>query len=144
MTANVVACSVCRTKNRVPLAAAGTPRCAKCHVDLPWLVEADDGEFTAAARTRLAVLVDLWAPWCGPCKMVAPEFEKFAKSAVGEIVLAKVNTEEQSSIAHRYGIRSIPTLIIFQGGNEAARTSGARPAAGIQEFVNQSLGQAKA
>ena len=97
-----------------------------------------------AASTLAPVLVDFWAPWCGPCKMVAPEFEKVAARSVREIVVAKVNTEELPAIAQRYDIHSIPTLIVFQEGHEAARTAGARPADAILSFVHETLGQVKA
>ena len=135
MTANVVACSVCRTKNRVPLAAAGTPRCAKCHVDLPWLVEADDGEFTAAARTRLAVLVDLWAPWCGPCKMVAPGVERAAVELAGRLKVVKVNVDDAPGVSARFAVQGIPTLLVLRDGEPVARQVGALPADRLLAWV---------
>ena len=80
---NVVVCPSCGAKNRVPASASGSPRCAKCHVDLPWIVEAGDSDFGAAVRTKRLVLVDLWAPWCGPCRMVAPVLEKLSVEFAG-------------------------------------------------------------
>jgi thioredoxin 2 len=145
----VVACPHCGQRNRIQYERLNQAvRCGKCKSDIPGVnVPVDvDGEAhfnTLIKLSPLPVLVDFWAPWCGPCKMVAPEFEKVAATSVGDLIVAKVNTEDQPSLAQRYDINSIPTLILFQGGREAARTSGARPAAGIQDFVHQSLGSAR-
>jgi thioredoxin len=85
------------------------------------------------------VLVDFWAPWCGPCRMVAPELEKVAAAARGEFLVVKVNTEALPEVGNQFGIRSIPTMAVFKGGREVTRTAGARPAADIQAFVRQAL-----
>jgi thioredoxin 2 len=82
-------------------------------------------------QAPLPVLVDYWAEWCGPCRMVAPELEKLAKEREGQLVVAKVDTEALPDIASRFGIQSIPTMILFRGGQEAERLSGAMPAAAI-------------
>lgn len=144
----VVACSNCGRRNRIQYAQLGeTIRCGNCKnalggVNMP--VEADSEEhFHALVNgSALPVLVDFWAPWCGPCKMVAPEFQKVAVSSAGKLLVAKVNTEAQPGLARRYEIQAIPTLILFQSGNEVARESGARPAESIQSFVQQALTQA--
>jgi thioredoxin 2 len=94
---------------------------------------------TLIAKSSLPVVVDFWAPWCGPCRMVAPEIEKVAGSAGGELLVVKVNTEALPNVGERYRIMSIPTMAVFHGGREVARTAGARPAADIQAFVRQAL-----
>ena len=88
-------------------------------------------------RSSLPVVVDYWAPWCAPCRMVTPELEKLAKSQAGRLVVAKVNTDALTDLGERFGIRSIPTLAVFVGGREAARLTGARPAREIEAFVAQ-------
>ncbi len=146
----VVACPNCGQRNRIHYERLNqSVRCGKCKTGIPGVsvpVEVDTEEHfnTLIGLSALPVLVDFWAPWCGPCKMVAPEFQKVAATGVGELVVAKVNTEEQPAIAHRYDISSIPTLILFQGGHEVARTAGARPADAIQSFVQEALGPVKA
>jgi thioredoxin 2 len=81
--------------------------------------------------SKLPVLVDFWAPWCGPCRMVAPEMEKLAQSKASSLVVAKVDTESVPGVAARFGISGIPTMILFEGGREAKRLSGAMPAQAI-------------
>ncbi len=89
------------------------------------------------ASSSLPVVVDFWAPWCGPCRMVAPELEKVARSAAGELLVVKVNTEALPALGDRFGIQSIPTMAVFRDGGEIARTAGARPASDILAFVRQ-------
>ena len=95
------------------------------------------------AAVSLPVVVDYWAPWCGPCRMVAPELQKVAARQAGQALVVKVNTDELSDLGQRFGIRSIPTLAVFAGGKEVARTSGARPAADIEAFLEQSVATAR-
>jgi len=124
---NVVACPSCGAKNRVPLSASGSPRCAKCHVDLPWLVEADDSDFATAIDTRRLVLVDLWAPWCGPCRMVAPVLEKLSLELADSLKVVKVNVDESPRTAQRYEARSIPMLLFMRDGELVDTVVGAQP-----------------
>jgi len=91
------------------------------------------------ASSSVPVVVDYWAPWCGPCRMVAPELQKVAARQAGKALVVKVNTDELSDLGQRFGIRSIPTMAVFTGGKEVGRTSGARPAADIEAFLEQSV-----
>jgi thioredoxin 2 len=91
------------------------------------------------AAAPVPVIVDYWAPWCAPCRYVAPELEKVARRRAGELLVVKVNTDEVVELGARYGIRSIPTLAVFSGGREVGRTAGARPADAIEAFVQESL-----
>ena len=132
-------CLACGQVNRVPktLEAAG-PKCGTCG-EQPIggrVPEVDAATLDKAVRNdELPLVVDFWAGWCGPCRMMAPEFAKAATALAPEMRLARVDTEAQSDVSARFGIRSIPLLITFQGGREVARQAGAQPAAGIERWV---------
>lgn len=140
MTNNHAVCVDCGAKNRVPIVASGRPRCAKCHADLPWLVDVESGQFSAVVdQSTIPVLVDLWAPWCGPCKMIAPALEQLAVDRAGSLRIAKVNVEDEPAMSAQLGVQGIPTMVLFQGGAEVARQVGALPADRIREWVDASL-----
>jgi thioredoxin 2 len=135
----IVVCPHCHAANRVPaerLADGGT--CGKCKGRL---FEAEPAELDAdsfdkhVGRSDLPVVVDFWAPWCGPCRMMAPAFAQAARQLEPRYRLVKVNTEEEQALAARFGIRSIPTLAIFKGGREVARQAGAMDAAGLARWI---------
>jgi thioredoxin 1 len=90
-------------------------------------------------KSDLPVLVDFWAEWCGPCRMVGPVVEQLSQMMAGKIKVAKLNVDENQEIAMKYGIRSIPSLILFKGGKEIARTVGAASKDSYQKFIEQSL-----
>lgn len=135
----IVVCPHCHTPNRLAaerLADGGT--CGKCKASLfageP--VELGAASFdTHAGRSGIPLLVDFWAPWCGPCRTMAPAFAQAAKQLEPEFRLAKVNTEEEQQLAARFGIRSIPTLALFKNGHEVARQTGAMDAASLMRWV---------
>ena len=139
----LVACPHCSSLNRVPAARLGeSPDCGKCHRPLftgsPLALDAA-GFALHVDRSQLPVLVDLWAPWCGPCRMMAPHFEQAAAQLEPQVRLAKVDTEAEPSLGGRFDIRSIPTLALFAGGREVARQAGAMGAADIVRWARANL-----
>jgi thioredoxin 2 len=139
---SVVVCPNCGRKNRVPAAANGLPRCGQCHKPLPWLAEAGDDSFgDVVERAKLPVLVDLWAPWCGPCRAVSPALENLARERAGRIKLVKVNVDESPTTAHRFGVQGIPTLLVLDKGTAVARQTGAAPEAALRQWLDQALGR---
>jgi thioredoxin 2 len=136
-------CATCGQTNRIPAARlADRPKCGSCGDPL---VSDKVAELDAAAHDKatrgddLPLLVDYWAPWCGPCRMMAPEFAKAAKTLAPRARLAKLNTEDHPAVSQRAGIRGIPALILYHKGRELARLAGARPAADIVAFVESHL-----
>ena len=137
----VLRCPQCGQRNRVSYeSVGGLARCGQCHADLPPasapIEVQSERVFNALVGQTLPVLVDFWAPWCGPCKMVAPELVKVAAEGAGQWLVAKVNTEELPQLAQRFGISAIPTLVLLKGGHELARQAGAMPAQTILEFIS--------
>jgi thioredoxin 2 len=141
----LVTCPKCGRPNRVTWAALGrTIRCGHCKAEIPRIaapVQAPTAAaFDAALRdSPLPLIVDFWAPWCGPCRMVAPELEKLARTHAGEWLIVKVNTDEVEELGARFRIQSIPTLAVMHRGAVKGRVSGARPAPEIESFVRDSL-----
>jgi len=135
MDTHHVSCAHCGAVNRLPAARlADDPDCGRCHRPLldGGVIELDDRNFDAFVRqTTLPVLVDFWAPWCGPCRQMAPQFQAAAQQLKGRALLAKVNSDDSPETSAKFGIRSIPTLVRLQGGVEQRRQSGALPAAQI-------------
>lgn len=139
MSSRVTACPSCDTKNRVPVATKGRPQCARCQTSLPWLVEAGDDGLAAALDTSQLVLIDLWAPWCHPCRLVAPVLERLAVRYAGRVKVVKVNVDDNPQTAARFGASSIPTLAMVRGGETVGRIVGAQPEAGLVQRIDALL-----
>ncbi len=139
-----IVCPHCHAVNRVPAdRLAQAPKCGQCHQPL---FSGHPVALTAATfgkhiqRSDIPVLVDFWAPWCGPCKMMAPQFEQAARLLEPRVRLAKIDTEAEQQLGAQFGIRSIPTLALFSGGREIARQPGAMGAQEIVRWVQAHLG----
>lgn len=139
----LVACPQCQSLVRVPAARSGEhPRCPRCKAQLlsGETVPLDTSSFAAhVERATLPALVDFWAPWCGPCRMMAPVLDRTAAGRATQLRVAKVNTDEQPALAGRFGIRSIPTLILFREGRELARQSGALDGVTLSQWLDRTL-----
>ncbi len=137
----IVACASCGQKNRVAFERlSDAVRCGQCKqaieppsapVEIHSVADFD----RLVAQASIPVVVDYWAPWCGPCRMVAPELQKVAARQKGRAIVVKVNTDELPDLGQRFNIRSIPTLAVFAGGKEVTRSAGARPADEIEALI---------
>ena len=133
-------CPACGKTNRVPAQAAGRPRCGTCKADLPWIVAAGDADFAAVAeQSPIPVLVDFWAAWCGPCRMVSPVLDKLARERPGRIKLVKVDVDKSPGLSRRFDVQAIPTLMVMVDGKVAARQAGAAPAEVLRSWLDGAL-----
>jgi thioredoxin 2 len=140
MSTSTITCSSCGARNRVPVTTSGKPRCAKCQTDLPWLADVTAADFDPAIRkSSLPVLVDLWAPWCGPCKMVAPALAELSKERAGSLRVIKLNVDHAPEVSARLGVQGIPTMLLFHNGSEVGRQVGALPLDRIRTWVDSTL-----
>jgi thioredoxin 2 len=131
----IVTCPNCTTKNRVRPTAQGVPRCSVCRTVLPWIVDADAGGFDDEIVASVPVLIDFWAPWCGPCRMVSPVVEQIGRDHAGRLKVVKLDIDRAPAIASRYGVQGIPLLLVVKDGEEVDRVVGAVPAAQLREVL---------
>ena len=130
--ASIISCASCGARNRVGPIERGAPRCARCKAMLPWLVAADSASFAAESASSLPIVVDLWAPWCGPCRMIAPVLADLAAKHAGRLKVVKVNVDEEPELGARFDARSIPLLVVLRDGREVDRIVGALPPAALE------------
>lgn len=135
----IIRCPQCDKRNRVRPVSAGIPRCASCHEPLPWVVTADQSGFDAEVTASVPAIVDFWAPWCGPCRMISPVLERLADRYAGRIKLVKVNVDENPNLASRYNAMSIPLLVLIKQGREVDRHVGAAPEEQLTKWIESFL-----
>jgi thioredoxin 2 len=133
----IITCPNCATKNRIRPTAQGVPRCSVCHTLLPWIVDAGAGSFDEEITASVPVLVDFWAPWCGPCRMVSPVVEQIGREYAGRLKVVKLDVDQAPAIASRFGVQGIPLLVVIRDGQEIDRLVGAVPAATLRATLEQ-------
>jgi thioredoxin 2 len=129
---SILTCAECGKRNKIRPSAKGTPHCGSCGKALPWLVEGSDETFDVESRAAVAVLVDLWAPWCGPCRVVGPIVEQLAHEYAGRLKVIKVNVDDNPALARHFRAMSIPTLVVLKDGRVVDRIVGAMPKADLK------------
>jgi thioredoxin 2 len=135
-----VECASCGAKNRVPAVAGGVPRCGRCSTPLRWVVDATDDDFHAVVdESSLPVLVDVWAPWCGPCRMVSPALERLAGEMAGQLKLVKVDADDNPEVSRRFEVQSIPTLVLLDHGQVVDTRIGAAPEHQLRAWLETTL-----
>jgi thioredoxin 2 len=135
----IVTCLNCGKRNRIHPHKEGVPRCAVCGAALPWIVDADAASFDDEIQASVPVLVDFWAPWCGPCRMVSPIVERVGQEHAGRLKVVKLNIDGAPDIAQRYGVQGIPMLIVLRDGDEVDRLVGAAPEPELRRWIEPHL-----
>ena len=129
----IIACPNCGTRNRVAPVSHGTPRCANCKQGLPWIVSADSATFAEETTASVPVVVDYWADWCGPCRMISPVLEQLATEHAGQLKVVKVDVDANPQLAAQAGAQSIPLLVVMRDGHESDRIVGALPRHALEQ-----------
>jgi thioredoxin 2 len=137
--AAVVTCPNCGRKNRVRSAEDGVPRCGVCHHLLPWVVDTTADDFEQELRAPVPVLVDFWAPWCGPCKWISPVLAEQAQARAGKVKVVKLDIDTAPQIASQFNVQGIPTLMLTRDGEEVDRLVGAAPKPQLESWLENHL-----
>ncbi|MGB0095870.1 MAG: thioredoxin [Solirubrobacteraceae bacterium] len=140
---SIIQCPNCGTKNRVRPSPNGVPRCSVCHTVLPWMVDAEPRTFEEEIKASVPVLVDFWAPWCGPCRTVSPLVERVGRDNAGHLKVVKLNVDDAPEISSRYDIQGIPLLVLIRAGSEADRLVGAVPESRLREWLEPHVKRAR-
>jgi thioredoxin 2 len=128
---SILTCVHCGAKNRIGPSERGAPHCGTCGKLLPWVVDANEATFEVETKAAPTVVVDLWAPWCGPCRFVSPILEELAREHAGRLKIVKVNVDENPGLSHRFDAMSIPTMLVLRGEKLEDRIVGALPKPGL-------------
>lgn len=135
----IISCPTCNARNRVAPIAQGVPRCPRCKSKLPWVVDADAGTFTVETSASVPVVVDFWAAWCAPCRMISPVLQDLAERHAGDLKVVKVDVDANPELAARFGAQSIPLLVVIRDGQEVDRVVGALPRAALEQRLRPVL-----
>jgi thioredoxin 2 len=135
----IIGCPSCNARNRVGPIDRGVPRCPRCKATLPWVVDADSATFAAETTASVPVVVDFWAAWCGPCRMISPVLEDLAQRHAGYLKVVKVDVVANPGLATRFGAQSIPLLVVIRDGREVDRVVGALPRAALEQRLGPVL-----
>jgi thioredoxin 2 len=139
MVMAIISCPTCNARNRVGPISSGFPRCPRCKSALPWVVDADTDTFDAETIASVPVVVDFWAAWCGPCRMISPVLEDLAKRHAGHIKVVKVDVDANPGLGARFSAQSIPLLVVIRDGDEVDRIVGALPRAALEQRLGPVL-----
>lgn len=139
----VVQCRNCGKQNRIPPTGEGTPRCGNCHQPIAWIADAGDYSFAEIVeKATIPVVVDFWAPWCAPCRVVSPILEDLAHDLAGRVKLVKINVDRAPKLAERFNVRHIPSLMVMFRGEQLAFRPGAAPKHQLRPWLEEALGRA--